>query len=83
VYGCKCKEDVRNAEHHADHGSLAGTPETPQAYKVWNVLNGLGDMAFAYSFSFILLEITVSTPCFCIVRQYIKTTMSDTYLHLR
>lgn len=45
-------------EHHADHGSLSGTPETPQAYKVWNVLNGLGDMAFAYSFSFILLEIT-------------------------
>ena len=42
------------------HGSLKGYSEDVHAYKVWDVLNGLGDMAFAYSFSFILLEISVS-----------------------
>lgn len=49
-----------SAEKHADHGSLKGDTEDVMAYKVWDVLNGLGGMAFAYSFSFILLEISVS-----------------------
>ena len=43
-------------------GSLTGysvSPD-PRAYKVWDVLNGLGSFAFAYSFSNILVEISVS-----------------------
>lgn len=40
-------------------GSAAGAPATV-ADKTWNVLNGLGSMAFAYSFSFVLVEIQVS-----------------------
>ena len=45
------------------HGGLQGysVAPDPRAYKVWDVLNGLGDFAFAYSFSYILLEITVSS----------------------
>ena len=44
-------------------GSITGYSD-PGPYKVWDVLNGLGDFAFAYSFSYILLEITVSLlPC--------------------
>ena len=54
------------AETHSDHGSLKGTPEDVMAYKVWDVLNGLGGMAFAYSFSFILLEISVGVPRPCL-----------------
>jgi hypothetical protein len=49
------------------HGSISGTsigdPSLPgyntRAQKTWNVFNGLGDMAFAYSFSLILIEIQV------------------------
>ena len=40
-------------------GTVAGAPATV-ADKTWNVLNGLGSMAFAYSFSFVLVEIQVS-----------------------
>jgi len=39
-------------------GSAAGATAS-MADKTWNVLNGLGSMAFAYSFSFVLVEIQV------------------------
>lgn len=57
-----------------DHGSLGGSPicydttngctfqSTPQ--KTWNIFTALGNMAFAYSFSMILIEIedTIKSP---------------------
>ncbi|DBA70321.1 TPA: hypothetical protein ACH3X2_011743 [Trebouxia sp. C0005] len=44
-------------------GFAAGATATT-ADKTWNVLNGLGSMAFAYSFSFVLVEIqdTIKKP---------------------
>lgn len=47
------------AESGDSYGSAAGAP-AEIAIKTWNVLNGLGNMAFAYSFSFVLVEIEVS-----------------------
>ncbi len=49
------------------HGSISGTSigdpslagYNTRAQKTWNVFNALGDMAFAYSFSLILIEIQV------------------------
>lgn len=41
-------------------GSITGYSD-PGPYKVWDVLNGLGSFAFAYSFSQILVEIAVSS----------------------
>jgi len=46
------------AENGHSTGSAAGAMATT-ADKTWNVLNGLGSMAFAYSFSFVLVEIQV------------------------
>ena len=48
------------AESGHSTGSVKGYSEqTP--YKVWDILNGLGTMAFAYSFSFVLVEIQVGS----------------------
>jgi hypothetical protein len=55
------------AEGGYSHGSISGTSigdpslagYNTRAQKTWNVFNGLGDMAFAYSFSLILIEIQV------------------------
>ncbi|CAK9227719.1 unnamed protein product [Sphagnum jensenii] len=53
------------AEGGYSHGSISGTSigdpslagYNTRAQKTWNVFNALGDMAFAYSFSMILIEI--------------------------
>lgn len=39
------------------YGSVGGLPGSSTADKVFQVLNALGDLAFAYSFSMVLLEI--------------------------
>jgi amino acid permease len=45
-------------QHTHSHGTAWGTAgESTPAAATWNVFNSLGDMAFAYSFSNILLEI--------------------------
>lgn len=46
------------AESGHSTGSVKGYTEVT-SHKVWDVLNGLGTMAFAYSFSFVLVEIQV------------------------
>lgn len=40
-------------------GGLAGATAESTAHKVWLVSQGLGDIAFAYPYSLILLEIQV------------------------
>jgi hypothetical protein len=47
---------------HVDYGSLGGTAlgdGVTAATKTYGVFQGLGNIAFAYSFSNILIEITV------------------------
>jgi hypothetical protein len=47
---------------HEDYGSLGGTAlgdRVTVATKTYGVFQGLGNIAFAYSFSNILIEITV------------------------
>lgn len=41
-------------------GSIGGVPAASATDKVWLVFQGLGDIAFAYPYSIILLEIQVS-----------------------
>ena len=40
-------------------GSIGGVPGASAVDKVWLVFQGLGDIAFAYPYSIILLEIQV------------------------
>ena len=40
-------------------GSIGGVPSASAADKAWLVFQGLGDIAFAYPYSMILLEIQV------------------------
>lgn len=40
-------------------GSIVGVPTRSAAQKIWLVFQGLGDIAFAYPYSIILLEIQV------------------------
>jgi len=40
-------------------GTVAGVTDVPKAQKVWGSLQALGDIAFAYSYSMILIEIQV------------------------
>lgn len=53
-------------EHGHSHGTLDGISigEVSEAQKVWLVFQALGDIAFAYSFSMILIEIqdTLKSP---------------------
>ena len=50
------------AEDGHSTGSVKGYPAST-AQKTWDILNGLGTMAFAYSFSFVLVEIQVGLSC--------------------
>lgn len=40
-------------------GGISGVPMSSKAQKVWRVSQALGDIAFAYPYSLILLEIQV------------------------
>jgi len=42
-------------------GSIGGAPASTVMEKVWLVAQALGDIAFAYPYSLILIEIQVST----------------------
>ena len=60
------------AERGHPTGSITGTEASP-AGKVWNVLNGLGSMAFAVQFGIMTLEVQV--------RNYSCATCTDTALY--
>ena len=58
VFWLPIKVTLFSTESGHSTGSAGGASAT-MADKTWNVLNGLGSMAFAYSFSFVLVEIQV------------------------
>ena len=60
------------AERGHPTGSIMGTEASP-AGKVWNVLNGLGSMAFAVQFGIMTLEVQV--------RSYSSSTCIKTALY--
>ena len=45
-------------------GSISGVPAGSGAEKLWLVFQGIADIAFAYPYSVILLEIQVENPNF-------------------
>ena len=47
------------SENGAIKGSVAGVPMSTPAQKVWRVAQALGDIAFAYPYTIVLLEIQV------------------------
>lgn len=48
------------AENGEIKGSIQGVPASTAADKVWSISQALGDIAFAFPFSLIFLEIMVS-----------------------
>lgn len=51
--------DVGYADNRRIKGSIVGVPAKSAAQKIWLVFQALGDIAFAYPYSIILLEIQV------------------------
>lgn len=51
---------LKPAENGRIMGSTIGVPTTNIADKLWLVFQALGDIAFAYPYSILLLEIQVS-----------------------
>lgn len=51
--------DVGSADNRGIKGSIVGVPTKSAAQKIWLVFQALGDIAFAYPYSIILLEIQV------------------------
>ena len=47
------------AENGTIQGSITGVPASSMANKLWLAFQALGDIAFAYPYSLILLEIQV------------------------
>lgn len=54
------------AENGTIKGSITGVPAANTADKLWSAFEALGDIAFAYPYSIILLEIQVWLPFFII-----------------
>lgn len=54
------------AENREIKGSIVGVTADSVADKVWLVLQAVGDIAFAYPYSVILLEIQVCGYVFCV-----------------
>ena len=50
------------AENGTIQGSITGVPASNMANKLWSALQALGDIAFAYPYTVILLEIQVCCP---------------------
>ena len=48
------------SENGAIKGSVAGVPMSTPAQKVWRVAQAIGDIAFAYPYTIVLLEIQVN-----------------------
>ncbi|CAD6261911.1 unnamed protein product [Miscanthus lutarioriparius] len=55
---------AKTIENGAIKGSVAGVPMSTPAQKVWRVAQALGDIAFAYPYTIVLLEIqdTLKSP---------------------
>jgi hypothetical protein len=47
------------SENGTIKGSIAGVPMSTPAQKVWRVAQAIGDIAFAYPYTIVLLEIQV------------------------
>ncbi|KAJ6724069.1 AMINO ACID TRANSPORTER TRANSMEMBRANE DOMAIN-CONTAINING PROTEIN-RELATED [Salix viminalis] len=59
-------------------GGIAGVSAYRAADKVWNVSQALGDIAFAYPYSLILLEIQIySQPVFAVTESWIARKYPD------
>lgn len=54
------------AENREIKGSIGGVAADSTADKVWLVLQAVGDIAFAYPYMVILLEIQVCSLCLCL-----------------
>jgi hypothetical protein len=46
-------------EHKKIDGTMTGVDDVTKPQKIWGSLQALGDIAFAYSYSMILIEIQV------------------------
>jgi hypothetical protein len=52
------------SENGAVKGSIAGVPMSTPTQRVWRVAQAIGDIAFAYPYTIVLLEIQVRQPFF-------------------
>lgn len=73
--------DVGYADNRRIKGSIVGVPAKNAAQKIWLVFQALGDIAFAYPYSIILLEIQVlcndnSTGFMCLLCASLKFWIS-------
>lgn len=64
LMGSKLWEMAENGEIKGNLGGISASNSLPETQKVWRMLQGLGDIAFAFPFTSLVLEIQVYLSLF-------------------